>query len=432
MRTTTRLLLLLAACGAAACTVKETSAPPLTGPSELSLRVGLQVVPDSILQDGASQAVLAIEATGGDGRPVRGLPLRVETWFNDVQQDFGTLSAKSVTTGDDGRARVIYTAPPRPSEPSDVGTVVSLRVIPIGNDFTGEIYRSVALRLVTPGVVLPPNNAPQPQFTYTPSSPLPLTNVVFDASTTTDEGVACGPSCTYAWDFGDGTNGSGIFATHQFRSTGTYQVRLTATDSRGSSATLAQAVQVGAGVPPTASFTFSPSSNIATGQTIFFTAEASRPSAGRRIVSYDWNFGSGRTGTGVTTTKTYDTPGTYVVTLTVTDDAGGQGTTSQSVTVGSSGATSLTAAMTVTTINNVTPATTATPFLFDASASRGPSPITQYRFNVGDGTPEAVQTIPTWQHTYTKPGIYVASVTVRDATGRTARADVTVVVNPAP
>ena len=45
------------------------------------------------------------------------------------------------------------------------------------------------------------------------------------------------------------------------------------------------------------------------------------------MVSYDWNFGSGRTGSGETVRKAYSAPGTYTVTLTVTDDAGNKATT---------------------------------------------------------------------------------------------------------
>ena len=71
MRTTTRLGFLAMLVLSVACTVKDTTAPPLAGPSELSLRLGLQVVPDSILQDGASQAVLSIDASTADGRAAR-------------------------------------------------------------------------------------------------------------------------------------------------------------------------------------------------------------------------------------------------------------------------------------------------------------------------------------------------------------------------
>jgi PKD repeat protein len=364
MSTTRRLGVAAALCAVSACTVEKTPAPLLSGPSELAVRVAMQIVPDSILQDGAAQAVLQIDAAGPDGRPVRGLGLRVEVLFNGSVQDFGTLSAKWVVTGEDGRARVIYTAPPRPAEPTEQGNVVTFSVEPIGNDYRGEVQRTVDLRLVTPGVILPPNSAPEPAFTFSPGAPLPLTDIVFDASTTLDEGRPCGASCSYRWDFGDGESATGVFVKHQYRTGGTYQVRLTVTDVRGASSTLAQPLTVGPAVPPTAAFTFSPTT-IATGQTIFFNAESSRPATGRRLVSYDWDFGSGRFGSGVTTTKSYDSAGTYTVTLTVTDDAGEKATASQTITVG-------------------TPGTTATVFVFDAGASGGPSRIVEVRNNVGD------------------------------------------------
>ena len=77
----------------------------LSGPSELALRVAMQITPDQILQDGSSQATLSIEAASFDGRPARGVALRIDTTFDGIIQDFGTLSAKTVITGDDGRAR---------------------------------------------------------------------------------------------------------------------------------------------------------------------------------------------------------------------------------------------------------------------------------------------------------------------------------------
>jgi PKD repeat protein len=328
---------LVLAAAVTGCTTKETPAPPLTGPSEFALRLALQSIPDSILQDGASQATVQIDATGVDGRAVGALPLRIETEVNGIPQDYGTLSSKTVTTGQDGRARVVYTAPPKPAESTGELVVVDFVVTPVTTDFQGVEPRRVSLRLVQPGVIQPPNAAPHAQFTFSPESPLPLQTVSFDASESTDpdarDGGPCRAACTYRWDFGDGSTSSGIFATHQFRSTGNYQVRLTVTDARGASSSAALPITVGEATPPTATFTFSPSSP-GVGQIIFFNAEASRPAPGRRLVSYNWDFGSGRTGSGVTTSKGYNTAGTYVVTLTVEDDAGALATVTQSVTVG--------------------------------------------------------------------------------------------------
>lgn len=420
---TKRCLLALAVASAAACTVKDTEAPALAGPSEMALRLALQAIPDSILQDGFSQTVVNIDASGVDGRPVRGLALRAEISVGGVVQDFGALSAKTVVTGDDGRARIIYTAPPRPSEPVDRFTVVTVLVTPIGNDFRGESSRQVDIRLVPPGVILPPNDAPVPQFTFTPSGPTVLTTVTFDASASTDEGVPCGAACTYEWDFGDGGRATGIFTTHQFRTVSTFQVRLTVTDQRGASGTTAQTITVGQGAPPAGTFTFSPAAP-AINETVFFNASSVTAAAGRRIVSYEWNFGNGRTGTGVTTSTSYNAVGSFNVTVTVTDDAGTKTTIGpQSVPVSAQGA--LSAALTV----SPTSGSPSTNFFFDASASRpGPSPIVEYRFTWGDNTPDVVGSSPTATHRYLSPGGYTASVTVRDSANRTARATVSVSV----
>ena len=161
MRRALRTCSMMTAVALAGCSVQETPAPLMTGPSELALRVSLQAIPDSILQDGASQAAIQIDASGPDGRPMRALPLRLEILLGASLVDYGLLSAKTVVTGDDGRARAVYTAPPRPAEPVDPETVVTIRATPIGTDYRGEVGRTVDLRLVTPGVILPPNQAPQ-------------------------------------------------------------------------------------------------------------------------------------------------------------------------------------------------------------------------------------------------------------------------------
>lgn len=84
------------------------------------------------------------------------------------------------------------------------------------------------------------------------------------------------------------------------------------------------------GVPPTASFIATPTT-ITEGESVSFDASGSADSDGT-IVSYAWSFGNG-SGTGVTTSQTYNTDGTYTASLTVTDNDGNSASTSQTITV---------------------------------------------------------------------------------------------------
>src|SRR5262245_47519598 len=251
------IALLAVALGTASCTVKETEAPSLSGPSELALSLNVQANPDTILQDGAAQSIITVDARGPNGQPVRNLSMRVDMRVGTVFADFGTLSTRTVVTGDDGMARFTYTAPPRPPE-TNPGTIVTLMVTPVGTDFRGSIQREVDIRVIPPGTILPPNGAPQPAFTFSPEKPSAFQGVLFDASGTMDEGVQCGTRCSYTWAFGDGGSASGMTVSHEFRSAGTYTVTLRVTDERGQSVQIAQAVAIDPAALPTAEFEFSP------------------------------------------------------------------------------------------------------------------------------------------------------------------------------
>lgn len=323
--------LLALALFATSCTVQESEQPALAGPSELALSLGLQALPDLVYQDGVSQSTVTVEARGPNSQPARNVTLRVDMQLNGAAGDFGTLSARTVVTGEDGRARVTYTAPAGSSSPADTGSLVTLLFTPIGGDYRGAVERQVDIRVMPKTVILPPNRVTA-LFVFSPTSVAAFQTVNFDASGTTDNGVPCGANCTYNWTFGDGGSSGGMNTTHEFRAAGSYVVTLRASNINGQTASVSQTVAVGASTAPTASFTFSPTAP-RTSQDIFFSAEGSRAASGRRIVAYDWNFGSGRTGSGVTTSKRYDTAGSYVVTLTVTDDASQATTVTQTVTV---------------------------------------------------------------------------------------------------
>ncbi len=342
-RASALVALLTVSVGLSACTVKKTEAPPLAGPSELGLAIRTSIFPDVLDWDGFSQSSVEIVARGPDGRPKGAVPVRAEIRVGGQVVDFGRLSTKTVVTGDDGVARLTYTSPPAPAEPVDTFTVVSLVLTPIGNDFNGSDSRFVEVRLVPRGVIFPPNDAPKPDFIVTPSTVTTFTPAIFNASTTTDEGAPCGASCSYSWDFGDGSSGSGMVTNHEYKTANTFSVKLTVVDSRRQSAFVTKTVTVTSADKPKADFVFSPTAP-RFGQDIFFNAASSTASPGRKIVSYDWDFGSGRTGTGMTIAKRYDAPASpvppvavsYTVTLTVSDDTfspGGIGVVSKTVPV---------------------------------------------------------------------------------------------------
>lgn len=74
----------------------------------------------------------------------------------------------------------------------------------------------------------PPKEAPEASFSYSPLNPEVNETVTFDASGSSD---ADGTIINYMWDFGDGTTGAGITATHSYTLNGTYTVVLTVTDN---------------------------------------------------------------------------------------------------------------------------------------------------------------------------------------------------------
>ena len=405
-----------------ACTMHSQDAPSLTGPSEMSTSITVTVSPDTINQDGGSQSLVTIIARDSNGQPLRNLSMRVDIAVGGVITDFGTLSARNVVSDANGRATLTYTAPPAPAGASVI-TIVDILVTPNGTNFANETSRQASLRLVPPGIIIPPPTGLVPQFTLSPGSPTDHQVVLFDASSSTSTG---GTIVSFQWDFGDGGRGSGVTTTHSFNNAGTFIVTLTVTDSIGRTNSVSQSVTVGAGAKPAAAFVVSPAAPLV-GQQVNFNASTSTAAAGRRLVAFDWDFGDGRTGSGITTTHAYTTAGSYIVVLTVTDDAGRTSTTTQSITVGSGAPT---ADFTFLPSNPCSTATTppVDPVNFDGSASSAAQgrTITTYSWSFGDGGGAGGVTT---SHVYALPGTYTVRLTVTDNQGQTSTITKTVTVS---
>jgi len=410
--------LMLVAAALGACTTKKVEPPAPSGPSELATSLTLSASPDTVTQDGQSTSQITIFARDANGQPIRSLALRADIKVNNVITDFGSLSAKDFATGSDGRAVTIYRAP-KNVDSVDRQTRVTIAVTPVGGDARGDLAREVDIRLVPPGVV-GGGLSDVPDFTISPETPSQLETVLFNAA----DPELDGKLIAYAWDFGDGSQASGRSASHAYREAGSYSVTLTVTDVTNATGSRSKSVQVGASALPVANFVFSPTEP-GIGQEIVFNGSGSTVTAPRSIVSYKWQFGTSRTATGMIVTKKYDMPGTYNVTLTVTDDAGNEGTVSQEVEVGADSSGGLTARFAF----SPTSPTAGSSVNFNAATSTSADPISSYTWNFGDGA-TTTTTSATTAHTFAATGEYVVTLTITDSKGRTSTASNNVTVGP--
>lgn len=82
---------------------------------------------------------------------------------------------------------------------------------------------------------------PTAAFSVTTPSPTAGSPVSFNASASH---ASVGLITSYAWDFGDGSSGSGVSPSHAFAAPGIHNVKLTVTDELGGSASATHAVEV--------------------------------------------------------------------------------------------------------------------------------------------------------------------------------------------
>jgi PKD repeat protein len=103
-----------------------------------------------------------------------------------------------------------------------------------GAGLGAEIYWSGPLPLTE-------NTPPVAAFSFTPATAIFPADISFDASASRDPD---GTVSQYFWDFNDGSTGTGKTITHNYKTYGTFTVRLTVTDNKGATAGLAKSVVI--------------------------------------------------------------------------------------------------------------------------------------------------------------------------------------------
>jgi PKD repeat protein len=220
--------------------------------------------------------------------------------------------------------------------------------------------------------------------------------VAVSGSLSTDDGTIV----SYEWNFGDGSTVMGMDATHTYAKDGTYTITLLVTDNEGLAGSATELVTVQHQMlPPVASFTATMDWMI-----VSVDGSASTDNYGP-IASYDWNFGDGLTGTGVTASHIYAVEGPYTITLTVTDSDGMTGTASKDVQAMKEHVNLPPVAMITATITFLNVAV-------DSVGSNDPDgSIVSYAWLFGDG---ASAIGPTASHTYAGDGTFTITLTVKD------------------
>jgi len=333
-------------------------------------------------------------------------PLIVDFSSGGSADGDGTISGYSWNFGDDS---AVSTA----ANPSHTYTVQGTysATLTVTDNEGGTDVKAVS---VTVGA---PNVAPVPDGSGTPTSGrAPLEVALTSAGSADSDGTIV----AYAWDFGDGSPVENTVTASHTYAAGTWTATLTVTDDDGATAMQAFTISSTVNIAPTATASAIPSSGVAPLAVTLSSAGSDDPDG--TIAAYNWDFGDGSEPSSDSNPSHTYTAGTYLATLTVTDNEGG--TDTDTVLIRSNVAPVAIASA------DVTSGDAALAVSFSGSSSGDPDgTVSSYSWNFGDGSPTSNVADPT--HTY-GPGIFTATLTVTDNEGATSTATVTIDANDPP
>jgi hypothetical protein len=249
--------------GQVACNLDEVDVPELIGPSELALSVNLQAIPDVIVADGFSTALIQATVRDQNGRPVQGRNIFFAVSdaggrFADIgffQTSNGPGTGATVLTNSQGLAQIVYQSPPRTDFTTNSSVLVVAR--PVGDDANAQIYRFVRieLRSAEPRLFPPAptgNSAPLCGFVVEVAPPGSCTGTTTCRAkvnqTVGFQTTASDPDGTivrYEWFFGDGTKVEyAPDQAHVFHFTGGFTVTHRVTDNFGAQSVCTASITV--------------------------------------------------------------------------------------------------------------------------------------------------------------------------------------------
>jgi PKD repeat protein len=171
---------------------------------------------------------------------------------------------------------------------------------------------SVATKTDYITVTTPPCDLPVADFSGTPISGDTPLNVAFTDNTTNNP-------TSWSWDFGDGATSTVQNPSHTYNTAGNYTVSLTSTNSCGSD-TQTKVDYITVTDPPcnlpVAGFSGTPTSGDTPLNVAFTDNTTNSPT------SWSWDFGDGGSSTAQNPSYTYNTAGSYTVSLTATNACG--------------------------------------------------------------------------------------------------------------
>jgi subtilisin-like proprotein convertase family protein/PKD repeat protein len=265
---------------------------------------------------------------------------------------------------------------------------------------------------------------PRARLSVSPSQIAPGQSATLDASRSVSTALHGITLYQYDYDEGSGFETGTAVQSHPFTHQGPHTVTVRVYDAQGPIGTATTTLIVSQA--PTAAFSPVGSDPVKEGTLRALTASASTDSDGT-VVSYAWDTdddGAFDDATGVQPFVWFPNPGTQTVGLRVTDNDGATTELRQNVTVVP------TVAPTPALSATPNPVQTATPVLFDASASHDDGAITSYEWDLdGDGSFETqTGTAPHASRSYPNATVLSVRVRVTDDDLRTAVAGMALVV----